>query len=257
MINDCAYVNQTLASLLMKNDVDVKLQLRTRNLFDKTILLAIKLYFLKADIYHCAYLLQDCWFARKFNKRPLIGHAHGSDIRNIDSKWGKIIKGNLINCDKILVATPDLLNIAKQYNDNVEYFPTPIDINIFSPNIQNKKLNKQKLALYCSKPGDYLESKTNDKLIDQGYKIIQINEFNYPYYKMPDIYHKYDVFIDQHLNPIKSKMCLEAMSCGLPVVTYDGNFLLNGKQNREYIVKYHDANKLITRLLKIYQELIM
>ena len=50
MINDCAYVNQTLASLLMKNDVDVKLQLRTRNLFDKTILLAIKLYFLKADI---------------------------------------------------------------------------------------------------------------------------------------------------------------------------------------------------------------
>ena len=80
---------------------------------------------------------------------------------------------------------------------------------------------------------------------------------NYPYYKMPDIYHKYDIFIDQHLNPIKSKMCLEAMSCGLPVVTYDGNFLLNGKQNREYIVKYHDANKLITRLLKIYQELIM
>ena len=65
--------------------------------------------------------------------------------------------------------------------ESVENFH-PIDINIFSSNIQNKNLNKQKLALYCNKSGDYLEPKTNDKLIEQGYHVIQIDEFNYPYY---------------------------------------------------------------------------
>ena len=75
MINDCAYVSQTIANHLKKKGINVEHKLRTRSLFDKTLMIAIKTYFLKADVYHCAYLLQDCWFARKFGKKPLIGHA--------------------------------------------------------------------------------------------------------------------------------------------------------------------------------------
>ena len=257
MINDCAYVSQTLANHLKKKGINVEHKLRTRSLFDKTLMIAIKTYFLKADVYHCAYLLQDCWFARKFSKKPLIGHAHGSDVRNIDSKWGKIIKENLINCDKILVTSLDLFDTAKEYNDTTEYFPIPIDVNVFTPDIENQIEEKPKLALYCNKSYDKLNSETENILLEKGYKIIKINPTDYPHFQMSKLYHQYDLFIDQSQLPHMSKMCLEAMSCGLQVVKPDGELRLDRKKNREYIIKHHNADKLVNRLLEIYQEVMV
>jgi len=254
MINDCAYVSQTLAQQMRKTGINVELRLRTRSFFDKTLGIAGKVITSKGDIYHCAYLLNDCWLARKFMKRPLLGHAHGSDIRGINGKWGKIIKKNLMSCDKILVATPDIYNVAKEFNNTTEYFPTPIDIELFSP-VNDMKIDRKR-ALYCLKYFDSFPVDLGKEILNRGYEIIVMKPGSFNYKEMPNIYRKYDLFIDQQTLPIITKMCLEAMSCGIPVVTHDGRFRMNGDMNRKFVIENHDSKKLSKRLIDIYRTLV-
>lgn len=81
MINDCAYVGETLLKYL-PSDIKWKHVKRSRGLWSKTFGLAYKIMRVKADVYHAHYLLQDCYIAAKLGKKPLIGHAHGSDLRS-------------------------------------------------------------------------------------------------------------------------------------------------------------------------------
>ena len=134
MVNDCAFVGETLIKYF-PSDVEVKHLKRSRGFFDKTFGVAWKILRREGDLYHVHYLLQDCYLALKFGKHPLIGHAHGSDLRDTlhSKKWGWIVKYNLKNCDKILVAQPTILDTAKEFNDTVEYFPIPYDPKLFYP----------------------------------------------------------------------------------------------------------------------------
>ena len=134
MVNDCAYVGETLIKYL-PHEVLVEHVKRSRRFLDKTFGIAWKIFRAKGDIYHVHYLLQDCYLALKFGKHPLIGHAHGSDLRDTirSRKWGWIVKHNLKNCDKILVAQPTILEVAKEFNDSAEYFPIPYNPEVFYP----------------------------------------------------------------------------------------------------------------------------
>jgi glycosyltransferase involved in cell wall biosynthesis len=89
----------------------------------------------KADVYHVHYLLQDCYIAAKLGKKPLIGHAHGSDLRSSLNHplWGRIVRHNLKKCDKVIVSTPDILSIAKKFREDAEYLPNPVDTELFYP----------------------------------------------------------------------------------------------------------------------------
>ena len=110
MINDCAYVGETLIKYFPEN-IEIRHIKRTRSLWSKTLGIAYRIMRTNADVYHVHYLLQDCYIAGKLGKRPLIGHAHGSDLRASLNHplWGRIVKYNLRRCDKILVSTPDIL----------------------------------------------------------------------------------------------------------------------------------------------------
>ena len=81
------------------------------------------------------YLLQDCYISSKLGKKLLIGHAHASDLReNIRRfRWRWMVKRYLKQCDKILVAQPTILDVAKRFNESSEYFPIPFDPLIFFP----------------------------------------------------------------------------------------------------------------------------
>jgi len=69
--------------------------------------------------------------------KPTILHFHGSDIR----KAGFV--GRIENwicsklSDKVLVSTPDLLNVFP----SAEWIPTPIDTELFNKNIKGKKFS--------------------------------------------------------------------------------------------------------------------
>ena len=132
MINDCAFVGETLIKYL-PSYIDVVHLKRTRKFFDKTVKIAWKILRVNGDVYHCHYLLQDCWLALKLGKRPIVGHAHGSDLREVvrSRKWGWMVKRDLRSCDKILVAQPTILDVAKEFNDTAEYFPIPYDPKLF------------------------------------------------------------------------------------------------------------------------------
>uniref|UniRef100_A0A7C5XJ63 Uncharacterized protein n=1 Tax=Ignisphaera aggregans TaxID=334771 RepID=A0A7C5XJ63_9CREN len=55
---------------------------------------------ISADVYHIHYLLQDCYIVLKLGKKPLIGHAHGSDIRVAlnNPLLGRVVRYNLMRC---------------------------------------------------------------------------------------------------------------------------------------------------------------
>src|SRR3989304_4252883 len=134
MINDCAFVGETLLKN-MPPDVDKQLIKRSRSFWSKTFSLAYKILKSKGDLYHAHYLLQDCYIAARLGKKPLVGHAHGSDLRTSLNHvlWGRIVRHNLKKCDKILVSTPDLLAIGRQFREDSEYLPNPVNTELFYP----------------------------------------------------------------------------------------------------------------------------
>ncbi|WNZ28201.1 MAG: glycosyltransferase family 4 protein [Candidatus Bathyarchaeota archaeon] len=144
MVNDCSFVGETLLRNLPKTIESIHLK-RSRSFFDKTVKLAWKILKAKGDVYHFNYLLQDCYIGSKLGKYPMVGHAHGTDVRqNLNHFiWKRIVKHNLKKCDLVLVSTPDLLDAVKNYREQTEYLPNPVDSSIFYPkpvNEQNKKL---------------------------------------------------------------------------------------------------------------------
>jgi len=148
MINDCAFVGETLLRYLPA-DVEKQHIKRTRGWWSKTFGIAYKIARAKADVYHAHYLLQDCYIAARLGKKPLVGHAHGSDLRRQlrSRKWGWIVRSNLKNCGKILVAQPTILAAAREYNETAEYFPIPFDPKTFFPKPLNAGRKKKHVLL--------------------------------------------------------------------------------------------------------------
>ncbi len=132
MINDCASIAETLLNN-MPPEIEKHHIKRTRKLLDKTFGIAYQILKAQGDIYHVHYLLQDCYLALRLGKKPLVGSAHGSDLRQQinTKKWGRIVRHNLKHSDRILVSQPTILDTAKKYNDESEYFPIPYDPRIF------------------------------------------------------------------------------------------------------------------------------
>ena len=148
MINDAAFVGETL---LKYTPAELEKQhiTRSRGFWDKTFGITLKILRTKGDLYHVHYLLQDCYIASRLGKKPLIGHAHGSDLRTAlnHSVWSRIVRHNLKHCDKILVSTPDVLSIATRYRKDAEYLPNPVDTELFYPKPAARKGEKKRVLI--------------------------------------------------------------------------------------------------------------
>ncbi|MBC7130196.1 glycosyltransferase family 4 protein [Candidatus Bathyarchaeota archaeon] len=243
MINDCAFVGETLLKYLPSYVERVHVK-RTRSLWDKTFSLAFKIMKIKADVYHVHYLLQDCYLAVKLGKKPLVGHAHGSDLREqIHSrKWGWIVRHNLKKCDKILVAQPTILDTAKEFNDDTLYFPIPFDPELFHPkplpdererkivliasshNFSVKGTDKFLKALKpfasqitvkgISLGNDCEKAKVLAKNLGLDFKFIKPVSHE----KMNDLYWESDLVLGSFGVGQLDTVAIEAMACGRPVV---------------------------------------
>ena len=245
MINDCAYVGETLLKYFPTN-IEKQHIKRTRELWNKTFGIAYKILRAKGDLYHVHYLLQDCYIASHLGKKPLVGHAHGSDLRETlrSRKWGSIVKNNLKSCNKILVAQPTVLNTAKEYNETSQYFPIPYDPEIFYPKPLPEKrseyhvflasvpdfnvkgtdkllravsLVKEKIKIKTFNAGKDLE-KTKQLAKDLKLEIDFITRV--PHSAMNGLFWESDLVLGsfatgrEHLDTV----AIEAMACGRPVV---------------------------------------
>lgn len=247
MVNDCAYVGETLVKYL-PSDVTTSYLKRSRGLWDKTFGLAWKILRANGDVFHVHYLLQDCYLAAKFGKRPLVGHAHGSDLRNglKHRVWGRIVRYNLENCDKIFVSTPDLLRIAKEYRNDVEYLPNPVDTHLFYPNPKPPRRYEKKLRVLVASGSDWVVKGTDIAIhaLSELKEEVEVSVVRYgrdfvetlalakslgltlnilpkmPHEKVREYYWDSDVVIDQFKVGTLGMITLEAIACGRPVITY-------------------------------------
>lgn len=243
MINDCAFVGETLLKYLPENMEKHHIK-RTRSLLSKTFGVAYKILKVKGDIFHVHYLLQDCYLAEKIGKKPLIGHAHGSDLREAfqSKKWRWMIKKNLKNCRKILVAQPTILETAKTFNKSAEYFPIPYDPEVFYP----KPLTQDRLEkrIFLASAHDF-RIKGTDKFLralaglripteittirhgrdlEKAMKLAKELKLKVkfihktPHHEMNKLYWESDLVLGSFAIGQLDTVAIEGMACGRPVV---------------------------------------
>ncbi|MEM3685244.1 MAG: glycosyltransferase [Conexivisphaerales archaeon] len=244
MINDCAFVGETLLKY-MPTDLDKSHIKRSRGLWSKTFGLAYKVLIAKADIYHVHYLLQDSYMAALFGKRPLIGHAHGSDLRTSLQHpiWGRIVRHNLMHCDKVLVSTPDILPIAKNFREDAEYLPNPVDMQLFYPKPMLEHDGKRRVLIASDsnwqvKGTDFairalskIKDEVEVSIIRHGVDFEKTLAFadslglhlnvlpKVSHDKMNQYYWNTDVVIDRFKTGVFGMVSLEAIACGRPAIT--------------------------------------
>jgi glycosyltransferase involved in cell wall biosynthesis len=245
MISDCAFVGETLLKY-MPPELEKQHIKRSRSFWSKTFSLALKILRAKGDIYHANYLLQDCYIASRLGKKPLIGHAHGSDLRTSLNHfiWGRIVRHNLKHCDKILVSTPDILGIAKRYREDAEYLPNPINAELFYPKPAVQKGKKKRVLIASdsnwSVKGTDIAIKALSKIKEEvDVSIVQHGkDFDKttalasalglslkvlpkaPHEKLNEYYWDADVVIDRFALGSLGMVSLEAIACGRPALAY-------------------------------------
>jgi glycosyltransferase involved in cell wall biosynthesis len=244
MINDCAFVGETLIKYFPENFNVIHIK-RTRGLWSKTFGIAFKIAESYADIYHVHYLLQDCYVALKLGKKPLIGHAHGSDLRSTMEHplWGRIVRYNLKRCNRVLVSTPDILSIAKTFREDAEYLPNPVDTELFYP---KPILEHEKKRVLIASDSNWnvkgtdvairalsrIRDKVDVSIITYGRDFdktialasslgLNVNVLpKVSHEKLNEYYWNADVVIDRFKLGSLGVVSLEAIACGRPVITY-------------------------------------
>jgi len=265
-LNDCSYVAYELSKELHRRGFKVDYYPRSRGIISKT--LSVLLNVLKAKgICHVNYALQDAFLTQKLKHLDVL-HCHGSDLRwGLRGQWSWIVKKNLKAAEKVLVSTPDLLDTAKQYRPDAEYLPNPVNTEAFRPMV--KREGQLLKAIYIEKSYEAVPTTLLDALTHYGFTVEKIGKGMYSYHEMPHVLNRYDLFIDRFTINSLSKSGLEAMSCGLPTITFRDKHNLKdaveryldpearkraGEANREYILKNHDARMVVDRLLEVYKE---
>ncbi len=267
IVNDCAYVMSDLIPYLSKS-YKIKFLTRSRNLFSKTLGLLFKVLSANGDLYHVNYALQDAYIVSKLKRRLDVLHVHGSDVRTtISTKWGWIVKDNLLQARTVLFSTEDLAPIVHSIRPDALYLPNPVDTSKFK--LKNS-YNEVPKALYFRLKYEEIPPVLPSLLYKYNIKL-EILDKNIPYDRMPELLSTYDIFIDRFTIGSFSKTCLESMSVGLATIDFrhlndlekrvkeisDPNVIADiGRTNREFIVKHHEVRKIAERLSQIYQSLL-
>lgn len=160
------------------------------------------------------------------NKKIIVLHYHGSEIRN-SKNFDNLHANSQDQADIILVSTLDLLNHVK--NSKCIYLPNPIDIQHFS------KLNNRIKSIYEEKALTITTNRTNipilfNYLLKNNIKLKVdvidrvLNSISYS--ELPNLLFQYTHYIDIKYDngtilPALSKTGLEALACGIKVLTYD------------------------------------
>lgn len=181
-------------------------------------------------------------FALKALKRKVIVHLHGTEIRESHNRLST--KLALEMCDQVLTSTLDLLS----YRPDAIWLPVPIDP-VFKPLGNPRRYGK---ALYFRKPYESGKKRSiREECERKGLELTILSGF-IPHSRMPSFLNQFEYFFDQTTFrvplPVMSKMALEAMACGCKVIRWDGLV-----KNPEKILRNHDLNAVIRKLIKIYE----
>ena len=147
-------------------------------------------------------------------KKPVVMHYHGSDIRG---KWQERRK-RWEKADALMVSTPDLLEGAPE---NAVYLPNPVNTDLFHPDAVEHARDS---AVHFSKGADDLATEIAREnelpLIIVKQRIMRRD--------MPPLLRNYTHLVDVKRSSdgevlrARSLLALEALACGLQVLSPDG-----------------------------------
>ncbi|MEM2039984.1 MAG: glycosyltransferase [Zestosphaera sp.] len=245
MINDCAFVGETLLKYMPESFTKVHVK-RGRGLLEKSIGLALKIPLYRGDVYHVHYLLQDAFIAWLFGKKPLVCHAHGSDLRSTlhHPVWGRVVRADLTMCDYVIVSTPDILQIAKKFREDAQYVPNPVDLSIFYPKPIRREDEKKRVLIASDSNWDVKGTDIAIKALSRVKDLVDVYIISHgrdfdktlalarnlglrvrvlpkvPHEMMNQYYWSADVVIDRFKLGSLGLVSLEGIACGRPVITY-------------------------------------
>jgi glycosyltransferase involved in cell wall biosynthesis len=218
----------------------------------------------------------------KLDKKKVIRHFHGSDVRNKKIPLLKYL------VDQTFVSTPDLLEFVP-YS---VWLPNPIDLEKWSNILHRNKREGDRINILHPTTNRKLKG-TNmiirgvKRLRNEGYKINLILCENVPHHQMYEYYNNSDIIVEQLLIGCYSMTAVEGMASGKPVITYiekikphlpDFCPLVNsnlknfqetiisliedeslrkqlGLKGREYVERIHDSKRIAKILNKFYKNL--
>jgi len=207
---------------------------------------------------------------KKFRKKKIILHYHGTDIRGLNRQelphrsqlsdtvirlkrlYRKKIGHSKAQklADAVCVSTPDLLPLVR----NGIHIPIPIDTDHFKPDsnsslklkeaftINSEVTNIQWALDYCKKKGINLDV----DVIDRTKNPIM-------YKNIPDFIRGYKTYVDiRYVNDTVlenlSSTALQSLACGLKVLDYKLQF-------RQALPPQHNAVNVISQIFGIYKDL--
>jgi glycosyltransferase involved in cell wall biosynthesis len=185
--------------------------------------------------------------------------------------WGRIVRHNLKNCDKILVSTPDVLNRARRFREDAEYLPNPVNTKLFYPKPFLDHGGKKRVlvasgANWAVKGTDIAIKALADLRNDVEASIIAYGadlektvalskELGLNLNLLPKVSHENlneyywnaDVVLDQFRSGALGLISLEAIACGRPAIAYASSeypeyneFILRDLQSEEEVVQAID-----------------
>jgi len=178
-----------------------------------------------------------------------------------------MVRHNLKNCNKVLVSTPDILELARQYSEDAEYLPNPVDTQLFYPKPMPDRNGKLKVLIASNsdwnvkgtdmaiKALSQIKDQVDVSIIHHGKDFDRTVELakslglnlhvlkKVPHEKMSEYYWGSEVVIDQFRMGSLCMITLEAIACGRPVLTFVSSkypeyrdFPLKGVDTEEKIV---------------------
>lgn len=199
--------------------------------------------------------LHDAWFMVHlvklfYPRKKIIMHYHGSMVRYLKPYWKR--KTWEFFCDKIIVATPDLL--SHRYYKKPTYLPNPVDTELFT------RLNPTEFynTAFSSLKKDQSEKDLDKMLKDHGIDLNLVpqkrDERNIEYWNFGKHLEKFEYYIDipefrGQIIPSHSICGLQAMSLGCKVVGHD--FKISDKLPEE-----HNPKNVNKKLMEIYNAII-
>ncbi|MBS7612574.1 hypothetical protein KEJ27_10330 [Candidatus Bathyarchaeota archaeon] len=256
MVNDCAHVGYELRRELIKRGFKVEHVFFNSKRMPKveTLRIALRLRLVDCNLIHAHYCRSPA-YASYFSGKPYIVHCHGSDIRGRVNLLKRLCLKKAV---KVLVSTPDLLEVLP----DAIWLPNPIDMERF----RQLKRHEGNKVLYFPSWYENLELRLRRICERLSYELT-VQPRTIPYENMHLFLNDFDIFIDRWSIKSYSKTALEAMACGLPVVSYKHNLeemleKLTSLEERQklvvwqnrWILPQHNVKNVVTKLVNIYRD---
>jgi glycosyltransferase involved in cell wall biosynthesis len=176
----------------------------------------------KFDVVHVHYFDKIIPYLKLlYSKKPVVMHYHGDDIRE---KW-KLKSKYWRKADAVLYSTLDLNETDTPRH--AMHLPNPVDTEIFYPCHKKPEPGTAFHLFYHANELAQTYARENGlRLTIHDWR----NEDRIPHEKLPEILCKYEYYIDARrgqdralLRVPLSKTALEALACGLKVITWSGS----------------------------------